>query len=324
MTAPSPGDTARPTHGPTQRGEVLPAWRDSLVRRGLAPSTVQQWVYQVRRWWTFVGDKRIWRATYRDVERYMDSGNGTAQYARTRVVVLHAFYVWARRTGLSKNDPTIEVERPKVSAGLPRPIPDGDLALALALAEPITKAALLLAATSGLRCIELARLRWDDVDELSLRVHGKGDRWRVVPIHPDARDALMELGRRHDGRVFPGITIHTNPANVGQYMSSRLNRYLHGLGLSATAHQLRHWFATKALAQSHDLRAVQELLGHAGPNTTAIYARLDPARLAPIVRALEVPGMPDRAAAPAAPPPATRRAAHRHAVIARPSSRSPR
>ena len=288
------------------------AWRASLERRGLAATTVYQWVRTARTWWVFIGDNRVWRANFRDVERFMDHGKPTAQHARTRVVILHAFYKWARRHELCRRDPTEDVERPRVSPALPRPIPDADLALAITLADPPMRAALLLAATSGLRCIELARLRWDDVDELAARIHGKGDKWRVVPLHPDARDALMELRRRADGRVFAGITPNTPPANVGKMMSKRINGYLHGLGIRATAHQLRHWCGTKTLAQSRDLRAVQELLGHAGPNTTAIYTRLDPARLAPIVRALEVPGMPGR------PQPAMRRPrGHRRAVVGR-------
>jgi integrase/recombinase XerC len=279
-----------------QQGEVIEALTHAMRRRGLLESSIHARVFIVRRWWDFVGDP--WRAQRRDVERFIDSikprargasvASASIRYAT--VSHLHRFYLWARREGLTKRDPTELVERARLRPGLPHPITDTDLALAVTLAPSAPlRAALLLAATSGLRAGEMALLRWDDVDDRSLRVHGKGDRERVVPLHADARDALESLDRR-DEWVLPWRARSSN-VSPGQRVSYALNQFLHGIGSTATAHSLRHWCATEALASSGDLRAVQELLGHASPATTAIYTRLDPSRLAPIVDAIQVPGL---------------------------------
>lgn len=128
---------------------------------------------------------------------------------------------------------------------------------------------LQLAASAGLRCREIALVHSDDlVRDLagwSLIVHGKGDRTRHVPL---TEDLALEL-RTYEGWVFPGqIDGHLSAA----YVSKLLSRVLPG----ATAHQLRHRFATRAYQLGgRDIRAVQELLGHASVATTQIYTGVD-------------------------------------------------
>ena len=147
------------------------------------------------------------------------------------------------------------------------------------------RAALLLGVTAG-TAMELGWLRWDDLGEDWLRVRGKGDRERVLPLHPTARAALDVLDRP-DEWVLPW---RSTPDRGGYSVSQAVNRYLHSLGSTATCHQLRHWFGTKALvASGGDLRAVQELLGHASPATTAIYTTLDPGRLHEVVAGIIPP-----------------------------------
>lgn len=65
--------------------------------------------------------------------------------------------------------------------------------------------------------------------------------------------------------------------------------YLHGVGIEATMHQLRHWFATKTYRASKDIRVVQELLGHSSPTVTAVYAAFAPEDAVAAVRALTLP-----------------------------------
>jgi integrase len=268
-----------------ERGEVLGAWAVSLRRRGLQETTIYRWSTLLRQWWDFV-DGQVGRATIRDVERFLDAMTATSPRTRySTVTALHQFYRWARRQGLSRRDPTEFIERPKLPPLLPRPIPDLDLALAVTLADPVMRAGLLLAAGCGLRAIEIARLRWCDVDLDTVRVVGKGSKDRVVPLHPATQAALLELDREGE-YVFPW---RSRPGHPGCRVSQVVNSFLHSIGVASTLHQLRHWFATKAYAQSHDIYAVQKLLGHANPNTTAIYARLDVSGLAPIVNAIEIP-----------------------------------
>jgi integrase len=116
-----------------------------------------------------------------------------------------------------------------------------------------------------------------------LIVRGKGDRERIIPAHPLVVAAVAAWprsgrARRADGRP------HT--AND---VSWRTRAFLHGLGIDASAHQLRHWFGTRTYAESRDLRVVQELMGHASPDTTAVYTAWSRPAAVDAVVALEVP-----------------------------------
>jgi site-specific recombinase XerD len=268
-----------------ERHDVLEAYRAAMRRRGLVEGTIVVRSHLLVRWWTFV-DGRWWKATRRDVEAFIDASDLGAASSRYAVIShLHRFYVWARREDLTRRDPTELVERPRLTPRLPRPIPDTDLGLALTLADGPLRAALVLAATSGLRACELAALRWDDVADDAIRVLGKGRKERVLPLHPIARLALDALDRVDDW-VLPW---RTDPRHPGRRVSQAVNDYLHQIGSAATLHQLRHWCATTALAATNDLRAVQELLGHASPSTTAIYTKLDPSHLRHAVEAISLP-----------------------------------
>jgi integrase len=87
---------------------------------------------------------------------------------------------------------------------------------------------------------------------------------------------------------WPRIDGQPGP-NQPHRVSQLLNDYLHAHGISETPHQLRHWFGTTTMAASHDLRIVQELLGHASPSTTAGYVAWDTAAAAAAAAALPVP-----------------------------------
>lgn len=127
---------------------------------------------------------------------------------------------------------------------------------------------ILLATFGGLRRSEIARVHADDVEDGFLIVTGKGGRRRFVPIHPVLAPHL-EVVRIRGGWAFPGrFAGHCHPDHVGKHLA-RL------LGSGWTGHTLRHRFATEAYRGSRDLRAVQELLGHASVATTQIYVGLD-------------------------------------------------
>jgi integrase len=176
---------------------------------------------------------------------------------------------------------------------------DTDVSIALTVATGHHRAAVLLAATSGLRCIELARLRWIDVLDDRLLLHGKGSKDRIVPLHPAARAALDDLPRTTE-YVLPWRGHARSP---GDRVSREVNAFLHAIGINETAHTLRHWCATKAYQNTRDLRAVQELLGHASIANTAIYAAFDVEHLRSVVESIPVPiaGPSEPSPAPSAP-----------------------
>jgi integrase/recombinase XerC len=205
-----------------------------------------------------------------DVQRFLDERRISARTRYAYLSNLHCFYQCAIRCGLAVSDPTFTILRPKLPRYLPRPIGDGDLQVALATAGTVMRAWIVLGAYGGLRCAEIAKLQRGDVieGERLLRIHGKGDKERFVPMHPEVEMALRVAGMPRSGPVFRRPRGGPFPPAM---VSREISLFLRSVGIDATAHQLRHWFGTKTYQACRDIRVVQELLGHASPTTTAIY-----------------------------------------------------
>ena len=137
----------------------------------------------------------------------------------------------------------------------------------------------------GARISEAIGLRTDDLDPQLrvLRLHGKGDKMRVVPVGARAREALqrwLDGGRREvtRGRSVPEVFLSRSGRPLDRTNAWRRVKAIAqaaGLGSGLTPHGLRHSFATHMLEGGADLRVVQELLGHASIRTTEIYTHLD-------------------------------------------------
>lgn len=188
---------------------------------------------------------------------------------------LSSFYGWAMITGRARKSPLVGAARPKRPRYLPRPIADSDLGLAMTTAEPRVRVILALAGMAGLRAIEIARLRREDIvdhnDPPMLLIHGKGDKPRAVPL---SSTLLMELRAYGLPRRGPVIRRCDNlPAAVSpSLVSSVANRHLHAMGIPDTLHSLRHRAGTVLYRKTKDIRLVQDVLGHASPRETAIYS----------------------------------------------------
>lgn len=260
------------------------AFLRSQVRRGLADGTIDRRRLVLERFAEWLHPRSLLQASTEDVQRFLDARQlGSSRTRYGWISHLHCFYEWALAEGLTDCDPTGRIDRPKLRKLLPRPIGEADLALALDMAGGMMTAWLTLAAYAGLRCAEIARLDVPDVDMtgLTLRVLGKGDNERVVPMHQ-----RVEVEVRHwiYGRRSGAVFLRPRGGRYPPAMVSREGRlFLESCGIDATMHQLRHRFATKALEGCGDLRAVQELLGHASPATTAIYTQVTSSRLRVVV-----------------------------------------
>jgi integrase len=261
-------------------------------RRGLQESTIAIRRRMIRHLADHLGAKGLFGATAEDIERFLDTRRTSPGARAGYLSHLKVFYGWAVAAGHLDRDPTLAIPRPKRRKGLPRPINDGDLALALDMSGGQILLILTLAAFQGLRCIEISRLTREDIfedrDPPMLLARGKGDKHRLVPIHPSTLRTLAlspiprsgPIIRNSDGRPLPAWKV----SHVG-------NDYLHGLGIDSTMHQLRHWFATGIYrATGGDLLLTQDLLGHANVETTRVYAAFDRAGAPEAVAALEVRG----------------------------------
>lgn len=261
---------------------MVPDYRDHQVRRGLSPRTIGKTTRCLRQFADFVAPVSLDAVTPDDVEAFLATRNLSSRTRYWWLSTLHTFYRWAIRHGRATVDPTELIDRPKLRQNLPRPIATHDLAFALASAPPRERALLSLMAFQGLRCQEVAGVSREDIlDTLSVPMlvvtKGKGGKQRAVPLHDDTISSLRCLPMPRAGLLFD-----IPPWKV----SHQVNTYLHGIGIDATAHQLRHWYATECYRGSHDLRMVQELLGHSSPSTTAIYTKLDVSAAVPVVQAL--------------------------------------
>ena len=199
--------------------------------------------------------------------------------------------------GELRANPALEVRAPKSAQPLPKTLTKED---AVRLVEAPAaggsgsatrdRAILELFYSSGLRLAELHGLDLDayESDLSEVRVTGKGSRTRIVPVGRKARDALRAWLRERGDHAAAGERAlfvsgrgtRLSRGSIGARLSYWARRA--GLGVRVHPHRLRHSFATHLLEESGDLRAVQELLGHASISTTQVYTHLDFAHLARI------------------------------------------
>lgn len=214
---------------------------------------------------------------------------------------LRRFYQFLRNQGLIQHDPMLNIEQPDRPQRFPKTLSEADVEALLAAPDTDTplglrdRAMLELLYASGLRVSELVGLRLFELslDEGVVRIRGKGDKLRLVPLGEVASEWLSRylgearpllLAGRSGEEVF--VTRHRRGANTRLAMSRQMfwtliKRHAAQAGLmkAISPHVLRHAFATHLLNHGADLRVVQLLLGHADLSTTQIYTHVARARL---------------------------------------------
>lgn len=269
--------------------ELRAQYRAAMRRRGLAETTITKRSAELGRWLAFIGVG--WpRATRGDVERWIDSRPLSVRTRYVAISNLAAFYRWAERESICQANPTSLVERPRLPRTVPRPARRAQVDVAIGAADTNMAATLVLMADLGLRCCEVACLRWSDVDlaEGLAYVRGKGSHERMVGIPERAGMVLSMLATMCalDDASDPAAAV-VQPAATAAGISHRVRRYLGAQGLDCSAHQLRHLYATRLLAATGDLTMVQQALGHASIATTAGYAAVDTVAALRAARALD-------------------------------------
>lgn len=265
---------------------LITAYRNRMRLAGYRPRTIAARVTCLRAYEkSLVGHQAtVQTATRLHVEAFL-ARDLAAESRRAYRGHLQGLYRWAVEEDLVASDPTAKLPAIRVPRAVPRPISTHDLQKAVAQADPRMRAWLLLMALAGLRCLEVAALRPEDVSatEVGALLHlreCKGGGTAVVPAHRAVLAALVQLPAR-DGRWWT-CEAHT--------VSVQTNAYLRAQGIRATAHQLRHragtdWYA----ASGHDLLTTAALLRHASAQTTQRYVQLDPLRAGAVVDAVPAP-----------------------------------
>ncbi|WP_345751369.1 tyrosine-type recombinase/integrase [Microbacterium rhizophilus] len=226
-----------------------------------------------------------WDLKYRQLEEYFAEQTWAQNTRRGRRDACVLFWRWGRKRGYCRKNigARLPIVPPKKPLALPVPVPVYEAAMRRA--DERTRLVLRMAKEAGMRRGEIAVAgSWDLIEDLvgwSIIVHGKGNKDRLVPLTPRLALELRTLG---EGHFFPGaINGHLSPRRVGELADDVLAE-------PWTLHKLRSRFATDALEESGgDYGLVQELLGHATPNTTKAYVPVDQSRMRRVVEAAAQP-----------------------------------
>ena len=319
-----PADTGRslpaagePATDVAEDPEALPLdveeWLSWLAtEKGRAAATLAAYRRDARRWWRWLRarTRTLGEAGEPDVEAYVTDlrahGLAPATVARA-VVAVRSLHRFLADEGRADHDPGARVEAPRVPAGLPKALTERQVAALIGAVvgdDPLARrdrAVLEVLYGTGLRISELVGLRLRDLDLESalLRAFGKGAKERVVPVGRPAVAALADwLGPGGRPALVPARWARRGDADA-VFLNRRGGRLTRqgawlvvkrwggevGLDGVLTPHVLRHSCATHMLDHGADIRAVQELLGHASISTTQVYTKVSAERLVEAYRA---------------------------------------
>ncbi len=262
--------------------------------RRLSPHTISGYTRDLQRLCIFCGNKPIGNLPALDGHHarafvaYLHRAGLGGKSIQRALSASRSFFRYLLRSGVVPNNPFTGVAAPKSGKRLPKSLSVDQTARLLAVnaGEPMgvrDRAIMELLYSSGLRLAELVSLDVADVDlgDEVVRVTGKGAKTRVVPVGRFARDAVrLWLATRAVAAPLgeQALFIGRNGRRLGARSVQLRVRYWarrQQLGAPVHPHMLRHSFASHLLESSGDLRAVQELLGHAHISTTQIYTHLD-------------------------------------------------
>jgi len=278
-------------------GTAIEAFLGELrVERGLSPLTVSAYRRDLAQFAGAAGSR--WRSDPEPVRDFVNALRRDGRRASTqarKVAAIRSFYGFALREGIAERDVAALLDAPRPGSYLPEVL-DPDEVVRILDAPPATqpvgirdRAILELLYACGLRVSELTGLDTDRLDlaGLQVRVIGKGNRERRVPMGEEARERLHRYlsGPRAAwtaGRPSPAVFVSQRGVRLARESVWRLVRHwaeAANVPGRVSPHTFRHSFATHLLEGGADLRVVQTLLGHASISTTQLYTHLTGERL---------------------------------------------
>ncbi|NOX43932.1 MAG: tyrosine recombinase XerC [Gammaproteobacteria bacterium] len=271
------------------------------AERRLSGHTVSNYARDLNKVVVFCRNKQIaaWKdLNVHDVRAYISQrhrGGLSGRSLQRELSTLRSFFKFLERENVVNKSPAVSVSAPKTARKLPQTldvdqvpkllnIPADDL---LSIRD---KAMIELMYSSGLRLAELVSVDLGDIDlaQAEVRVTGKGAKTRIVPVGKFAKEAIIDWMHARGNMVLmdePALFVSKRGARISRRaVEIRMKEWgvKQGLDSNVYPHKLRHSFASHLLESSGDLRAVQELLGHADIFTTQIYTHLDFQHLARI------------------------------------------
>jgi integrase/recombinase XerC len=261
--------------------------------RGYSPLTAENYARDIRRLLSLAGTIPLADLKSHHIRRFIAQLHGGGLGGRSLARVLSAwrgFFAYLMRDHACQSNPCVGLRAPKSPKTLPQALsPDEAVKLLeMPVATPLDardKAMYELLYSSGLRLAELVSLERDEMLHYlqagEVRVTGKGKKERVVPLGSHAIAALQvwlaereQIAKAEELALFVGKNgKRISPRTVQLHLRQR--GITQGIASGVHPHLLRHSFATHVLQSSGDLRAVQEMLGHASISTTQVYTHLD-------------------------------------------------
>ncbi len=269
--------------------------------RRYSPATVENYRRDILQFVGFVESAKVRNCCQADALHVRDFAGSrrrqgiSARSLQRSLSALRGFYGYLQREQLVENNPVTDVSAPGAKKKLPELLDVDEINCLLAQVpqgplEMRDHAMMELMYSSGLRLIELVNLNIEDLDlpQSQVRALGKGNKPRYLPVGLAARkslgkwlDARKTWVAEGESAVFISKRGRRLSARAVQQRMARMARK-HGLDKHVHPHMLRHSFASHLLESSGDLRAVQEMLGHADISTTQIYTHLDFQHLAQV------------------------------------------
>ncbi len=259
--------------------------------------TLKNYVIDLKQFFSFVQDKvkknididKINGSLVREYVASLFGKKNPASISR-KLSSIRSFFNFCLKKGAVKTNPAKEVTSPKIGKRIPKFLTVDEVFALIETPKVQTamgcrdKAILELLYASGLRVSELVNLKISDLnlEEMIVKVQGKGRKERVVPMGTKARDVLqryLNLRFAFTSEAGPNEPVFVN--KYGKKISVRsvermLEKYLRlsGINKNVTPHVLRHTFATHLLNAGADMRGIQELLGHSSLSTTQKYTHV--------------------------------------------------
>jgi integrase/recombinase XerC len=282
---------------PTRTEDPLLAYAAHLrAERHASPHTIRAYLADLRQFLAAAGAAGPTHITPEAIRHWLRALDGQLDRASTarKLAAVRGLFRFLTQTGRNRVDPSAGISTPKTRRKLPAHLTQDevDRLLTTPRADRLLglrdRAIFEVLYSSGLRVSELTGLDWERVDHEAgcLRVFGKGRKERVVPIGRPALRALADYrARLAEAGVPTGAGPVFRNARGGRLTTRSVARLMErhifasGSATKATPHALRHTFATHLLGAGADLRAIQELLGHASLSTTQRYTHVDLRRL---------------------------------------------
>ena len=263
------------------------------IERAMSQNTVASYCSDVERFMdSYQG--RIENADSEDIEQYIGSRKDLTARSQARVISsLRSFYDWLVQEGVITDNPCDNVDAPKIGRNIPDVLSEEEVSRLMDVVDTSTwfglrdRAILEVMYGCGLRVSEAVNLKISGLflDEGFIRIIGKGNKERLIPIGDMAIEALLMY---LEARILPADRASEDIVFLNRYGRplSRISMFkiirslaqLAGIRRDISPHIFRHSFATHLIEHGADLRVVQEMLGHEDISTTEIYTHVDSSR----------------------------------------------